>query len=155
MSDADPGRDEAAWRDLVARFDLPADADPVTAPWPAQEDLKHEDRARVIRQAAPAPPSAATDQAVAGDDADDDEDDHFVPPPPPPLPQLDPVAKGAWTALFGGPAYLLLATLTGWGIPGWAALVAIAAFVGGFATLVIRMGDGPSRGDGPDSGAVV
>ena len=80
---------------------------------------------------------------------DDEGDEHFVPPPPPPLPHLDPVAKGAWTALFGGPAYLLFTTLMGWEVPGWAALLAVMAFVGGFATVVLRLSDGPSRGSGP------
>ncbi len=78
-----------------------------------------------------------------------------MPPVPPPLPSLDPVAKGAWTALFGGPGYLLLATIVGWAIPGWAAFLAVAAFVGGFATLVIRMGEKPPRDSGPDDGAVL
>ena len=71
-------------------------------------------------------------QSGAARAADDGE---FVPPVPPPLPSLDPVAKGAWAALFGGPGYLLLATMVGWAIPGWAAFLAVAAFVGGFATL--------------------
>jgi hypothetical protein len=83
------------------------------------------------------------------------DDGEFVPPVPPPLPSLDPVAKGAWAALFGGPGYLLLATMVGWAIPGWAAFLAVAAFVGGFATLVVRMGDKPPRDSGPDDGAVV
>ena len=83
------------------------------------------------------------------------DDGEFVPPVPPPLPSLDPVAKGAWAALFGGPGYLLLATMVGWAIPGWAAFLAVAAFVGGFATLVVSMGDKPPRDSGPDDGAVV
>jgi hypothetical protein len=99
---------------------------------------------------APWPPRSASAAADTGDD-----DEHFVPPPPPPLPHLDSVAKGAWTALFGGPAYLLVATLVGWVVPGWAALAAIAAFVIGFVVLVLRLGDGPSRGAGPDNGAVL
>jgi hypothetical protein len=198
--------EDAAWRDLVARFDLPGDPDGMPPPWPEREDLRtarHRqpligtearegtatgeapesdsadmpadmpasgnadgpervddqapadnpgvpetaiaDRTRVIRPAAPV-------QLPADED---DEDDHYIPPPPPPLPALDPVAKGAWTALFGGPAYLLVATTAGWVIPGWATLGAVAAFVGGFAVVVIRMGDKPSRGSGPDSGAVL
>ena len=94
------------------------------------------------------------DREPPGGEADDT-DEHYVPPPPPPLPHLDPVAKGAWTALFGGPAYLLIATLVGWTVAGWTALLAIAAFVGGFVVLVLRLGDGPSRGSGPDNGAVL
>jgi hypothetical protein len=83
------------------------------------------------------------------------QEEHYFPPPPPPLPKLDPVTKGAWAALFGGPAYLLIATAVGWTVPAVAAFFAIGAFVGGFAILVMRMGDEPRDGDGPDDGAVV
>jgi hypothetical protein len=79
----------------------------------------------------------------------------IVPPVPPPLPRLDPVSKGAWAALFGGPGYLLLAVLLGWVVPSWIAFCAVGAFVGGFATLVVRMGDRPPGDSGPDGGAVV
>jgi hypothetical protein len=183
------GGDEAAWRDLVTRYDLPADP-PGPAPWPDRESLippardqgpaghasaQHGpggygpgaggDRARVIRPATP-PPAAArawrpaadgtgTGEASRSDEAGDDTEEHYIPPPPPPLPNLDPVAKGAWAALFGGPAYLLVTTLIGWTVPGWAALLAVMAFVGGFAVIVMRLGDGPSRGAGPDNGAVL
>jgi hypothetical protein len=180
--------DEAAWQDLVARYDLPADP-AGTDPWPDRESLipppardqgpaghasaQHEpaaygpgadgDRARVIRPAAPPPVSARASSSTAADAGDagrsdepgDDTEEHFIPPRPPPLPNLDPVAKGAWTALFGGPAYLLVATLVGWTVPGWAALLAVMAFVGGFAVIVMRLGDGPSSGAGPDNGAVL
>lgn len=82
-------------------------------------------------------------------------DDHFVPPPAPPLPKLEPVTKGAWVALFGGPLYLIIATVVGWTISGLAAFLAVAAFVGGFAVLVLRMDSGPPKDRGPDDGAVV
>jgi hypothetical protein len=98
---------------------------------------------RIIRPASAVPPPSAPDE------------ENFVPPVPPPLPSLDPVAKGAWVALFGGPAYLLFATMAGWAVPGWAAFLAVAAFVAGFATLVIRMGDRPPRDSGPGDGAVL
>jgi hypothetical protein len=85
-----------------------------------------------------------------------DEDEHFVPPPPPPLPKLDPITKGAWAALFGGPGYLVVATAAGWSVPGIAAFCAVAAFVTGFAILVLRMNDpGPGGPDDGDDGAVV
>lgn len=96
---------------------------------------------RIVRPASVPPPG--------------DDDDHFVPPVPPPLPRLDPVTKGAWVALFGGPLYLLIAVMASWQVPDWAAFCAVAAFVGGFATLVVRMGDRPPRDSGPDDGAVV
>lgn len=86
---------------------------------------------------------------------DEGPEDRYIPPPVPALPQLDPVARGAWTALFGGPGYLFVATLLSWQVPGWAELAAIVAFVAGFTILVVRLGDGPSRRDGPDQGAVV
>jgi len=107
------------------------------------------DRTRIIRHAtAPAP-------RLPAEEDDQDEVEHYVPPPPPPLPHLDPVAKGAWTALFGGPAYLLVASIAGWVVPGWAALGSVAAFVGGFTVVVLRLGDGPAGDDGPDNGAVL
>jgi hypothetical protein len=215
--DASGGRgadgDEAAWRDLIARFDMPVSHQDAT-PWPDRESLtspapgpapadpaaadpgsaepvsadagapdtgtadpeaadpgtvspeaadplRGADRARVIRPATPypngisvpLPPADAAEAGVAGPDADDEE--HFIPPPPGPLPHLDSVAKGAWTALFGGPAYLLVATLLGWVVPGWAALLAVMAFVGGFAVVALRLGDRSSNDAGPDDGAVL
>jgi hypothetical protein len=83
-------------------------------------------------------------------------DDHFVPPVPPPLPRLDPITKGAWLALFGGPLYLLISTAIGATISGLAAFLAVAAFVGGFVILVLRMDNGrPPDSGSDDDGAVV
>jgi hypothetical protein len=83
-------------------------------------------------------------------------DEHFVPPVPPPLPRLDPVTKGAWLALFGGPLYLLISTAIGATISGLAAFLAVAAFVGGFVILVLRMDNGrPPDSGSDDDGAVV
>jgi hypothetical protein len=183
--------DEAAWRDLVARYDMPADEQAGAVPWPDRESLTEPstgevhpgprpgqgtaarpggggrpdpasgaDRTRVIRPATPPSGAEPTPRRAAGSAADSapgagDDEDHYIPPPPPPLPHLDPVAKGAWTALFGGPAYLVLTSIVGWNVPGWAALLAVMAFVGGFAVVVTRLGDGPSRGEGPDNGAVL
>lgn len=90
-----------------------------------------------------------------GQDENADADERYIPPDVPPLPKLDPVARGAWTALFGGPGYLFVATLLQWQVPGWAQLAAIVAFIAGFVVLVSRLGDGPSRRDGPDQGAVI
>jgi len=239
--DDDMSGDQAAWRDLVARLELPQYVDPASAPWPERENLGSTaaaqpdsadgadqdrlqaaagqpesaagtnsgsagsagsaagtrsgqgtgaDRSRVIRPASflpfasesavpvsPAPGSStrgpaehrAPDDPAAEEDCDyaeadadidflgyyDELDDRYVPPPVPAPPRLDPVARGAWTALFGGPGYLFVATLLNWQVPGWAALAGIIAFVAGFTVLVFRLGDGPSRRDGPDQGAVV
>ncbi len=85
-----------------------------------------------------------------------EDDEHYIPPAPPPLPRLDPITKGAWAALFGGPAYLVIATAMGWPVPGIAAFCAVAAFVTGFAILVLRMNEpGPGGPDDGDDGAVV
>jgi len=98
----------------------------------------------------PVPHSVPTD----GTPVEDEE--HFVPPAPPPLPKLDPMAKGAWAALFGGPGYLMVATGLGWSVSGLAAFCAVAAFVAGFAILVLRMHEpGPGGPDDGDDGAVV
>ena len=86
---------------------------------------------------------------------EDPADEHFVPPVPPPLPRLEPATKLAWIALFGGPLYLLIATATGAAISGLAAFLAVAAFVGGFVVLVLRMDNGRPPDSGPDDGAVV
>ncbi|GAA1586870.1 hypothetical protein GCM10009678_81770 [Actinomadura kijaniata] len=151
-------RDEdAIWAEIVAGYDAVHEGDRV--PWPDEENIDEpagrdepregEDRtgrfpdARVIR--------------AAHDDEDDyppapDEEGHYVPPPPPPLPSADPLTKGAWIALVGGPLYLLLTVLLSWHVPGWAAFLAVAAFIGGFVTLVLRMGDEPRDGD---DGAII
>jgi hypothetical protein len=82
--------------------------------------------------------------------------EHYRPPVPPPLPRLDPVTKGAWLALFGGPLYLLISTAVGATISGLAAFLAVAAFVGGFVVLVLRMDNGrPPDSGSDDDGAVV
>jgi hypothetical protein len=100
-------------------------------------------------------PSAGTSPRNAPS-AHDPADDHFVPPVPPPLPRLDPVTKGAWLALFGGPLYLLISTAIGATISGLAAFLAVAAFVGGFVILVLRMDNGrPPDSGSDDDGAVV
>lgn len=196
----DASGEEAAWRDLIARFELPADETAAAPPWPSREDLPDSpaefrqapelpaglgggvipdesartadpaaspsltddsgtadpaSQARVVRHARPVPPTAGTGEDGDAAADEDDEDGRYIPPPPAPLPRLDAVAKGAWTGLLGGPAYLLTAMIVGWPIAGWEALAAIIAFVGGFTVLVVRMGDRPSRGDDDDRGAVI
>ena len=101
------------------------------------------DRARIVRRAVPQPEPADDDTAA---------DDRYVAPPPEPLPQLDPIAKGAWAGLLGGPVYLVVASLLG-DISDWGALLAIVAFIAGGVTLFLRMSDRPRDGD--DDGAVV
>jgi hypothetical protein len=97
-----------------------------------------------------------TARSVPADATSTDDEEHYIPPTPPPLPKLDPMAKGAWAALFGGPGYLMVATAAGWSVSGLAAFCAVAAFVAGFAILVLRMHEpGPGGPDDGDDGAVV
>jgi hypothetical protein len=148
-------RDEdAIWAEIVAGFDDVPEGDDV--PWPDEENIREpadppeegEDRtgrlprARVIKPADEVPEFPP----------EEDLEGHYVPPPPPPLPAADPLTKGAWIALIGGPLYLLVTVILDWEVPGWAAFLAVAAFIGGFVTLVLRMGDEPRD---PDDGAVV
>lgn len=169
--DGEVSGEEAAWRDLVARFDAPAaDSDCAEpTPWPAREDLADRgqatgelprvvegpghwsadghipaDRTRVIRRAGD--PRSYSPPA--------EEDEPYVPEPLPPPAKLDAISKAAWLALICGPGYLLVGTLAGWTISGIEALLAIAAFVGGFVVLVLKMGDRPRRDDN-DDGAVL
>jgi hypothetical protein len=144
----DPGTGRAAGpggqADPRADGEDPGAAQPPERGWdPVPGVIPVQPPTRIVRPAAPAPGPPTGD------------DEHYVPPVPPPLPRLDPVSKGAWAALFGGPGYLLLAVLLGWVVPSWAAFCAVGAFVGGFATLVVRMGDRPPSDSGSDDGAVV
>ncbi len=190
--------EEAAWLDLIARFDAPAPAAEET-PWPDREDLAGPVHVTpptmppttmpetLPREpptnptglpglpllggtpalpGQPPPGAAAPDQpwpplgAGAGPrdvtPPSDIIDDHYIPPAPPPLPRIDPVTKGAWVALFGGPLYLLISTAVGATISGFAAFLAVAAFVGGFVVIVLRMDNGrPPDSGSDDDGAVV
>jgi hypothetical protein len=89
------------------------------------------------------------------DDFDEDDEGHFVPPEPPPLPDADPTSKFAWLGVLGGPVLLLLAVLLGWDMTWWLATLSIGGFLGGFATLVVRMRTGDEDDDDPGRGAVV
>jgi len=221
-ADRDRGGDQAAWRDLVARLELPSPVDPADPPWPERENLRPAAHARpepdapdqqpaaqqevrerpadgtekdmnsvaqpdspldprppadsghgartpttpgrVVRPARPVrspvpadeqtqgatgrrpgpadlpdlhgmpsfsplsglapgwnfgpvarppgwaePAEPACDEPTSPDldlpdwqELDENADEPYIPPPTPPQPRLDPVARGAWTALFGG-----------------------------------------------------
>jgi len=69
-------------------------------------------------------------------------EDHFLRPPPPP--ESDRATGLAWAALLRGPARLVFSALFGISLQGWVLILAVASFVGGFATLVARMRDRPA-----------
>lgn len=140
-------RDEdQIFAEIVAAFDRPSDGE---TPWPSQENLEE-----VIEE--PREESsgerALTARVVKPASDDDDDEGHFIPPPPPPLPRPDAGTRFAWLALLGGPVYLVASVFLQWEVPSWAAFTAVAAFIGGFVALVLRMGDEPPE---DDDGAVV
>lgn len=157
---AGPDRDDdAIWAEIVAGFDDEPEGE---RPWPEQENVKE---AREPAEADDANDDAEDDNSdrtgrlplarvikPADEPLPPDDEGHYIPPPPPPLPSTDKVTKLAWAALVGGPLYLLVTVILGWEVPGWAAFLAVAAFIGGFVTLVLRMGDDPRD---TDDGAIV
>ncbi|MDR8413410.1 hypothetical protein [Nonomuraea sp. 3-1Str] len=145
--------EDEVWRQIVASFNDTAERDSADQPWPDSENVPLDQTHRVIQPAEPAPAEEAEPERDEHDDEDDE--GHFEPPPPPPLPKLDLTTKLAWAGLFGGPAYLLLAAMADWRMEGWALFTAVAAFIGGFVALVVRMGDGPPNDSGWDDGAVL
>ncbi|SDI01382.1 hypothetical protein [Nonomuraea jiangxiensis] len=149
-----PQRDEdEIWRQIVASFNDTAERDSADQPWPDSENVPAEPTRRVVKPSEdPETPEEPEDERARGDEEDEG---HFEPPPPPPLPKLDLPTKLAWVALFGGPAYLLVAAMASWHMEGWALFTAVAAFIGGFVALVVRMGDDRPNDSGWDDGAVL
>lgn len=83
------------------------------------------------------------------------QEEHFEPPVPEIEITADPIARAAWVGLLGGPALLVLSLFGAITLGGLAPLLAVAAFVAGFITLVVRMPERLPVEDGPDDGAVV
>ncbi|GGP77898.1 hypothetical protein [Streptosporangium pseudovulgare] len=157
--------EDEVWRQIVASFNDTAERDSADQPWPDSENLPAEPSRRVVKRSDEellAEAEYGDGDAPGGDGQEDrenredpDDEGHYVPPPPPPLPKTDATTKIAWLGLFGGPAYLLLSAALDWSLPGWVLFTAVAAFIGGFVALVVRMGDGPPSDSGWDDGAVV
>lgn len=246
--DGEVSGEEAAWRDLIARFDVPTDRTTAVVPWPAIEDLPPPPDPAGIpgsaadRQASPAeaagspaeaerrttdapgshadpfgrtaahpgpsgdgsgdgvtasgwttdPASAwATDRTPETQDSagppdqmsgpatsfaipvdrtrvirpasvprsytppEEGDEEQYVPEPLPPPARLDTASKAALAGVVGGPGYLLVASVfLHWTISAEAALIAVAAFVAGFVTLIVKLGDRSGRDD-DDDGAVL
>ena len=147
--------EDEVWRQIVASFNDTAERDSADQPWPDSENVPVEPAHRVVKPSADEDADVEAEQGVEDDDLDEDGEERFEPPVPPPLPKLDLPTKLAWVALFGGPAYLLIAAMANWQMEGWALFTAVAAFIGGFVALVVRMGDGPPNDSGWDDGAVL
>ncbi|MFF9276199.1 hypothetical protein [Streptomyces griseosporeus] len=179
-----PFDEEAAWAAIVAGYgEEPADP-PGARPFRSVEDLAlleptvgdddpadtpqatKDKKDNKDKPAAPLGGSVSFAPGVGGprdytapepadDDFDEDDEGHFVPPEPPPLPESDATAKFAWLGVLGGPVLLLLAVVLGWDMTWWLTTLGIGGFLGGFATLVMRMRTDDEDGDDPGRGAVV
>lgn len=105
----------------------------------------------------PAPSSPSWRDAYPDDEPLDreagDPGERFVPPPTPPLPRPPRDRFLAWLGLFGSPTVLLVCLVTGVQLPSLLAYALVAAFVGGFLYLVVKMPRGPR--DPWDDGAQV
>ena len=80
-----------------------------------------------------------------------EDDDGYVPPPPPPLPSVARDRLLAWLGLFGAPTILLVTLVLGISLPPFIGYLLVAAFIGGFGYLVVKMPRGPA--DPWDDGA--
>jgi hypothetical protein len=147
--DGDPrDAEDRAWRAIVENYgDRPQLEEPPVAP----ED-RPEDRGGDPAEGRPGAGSDAPFGGRFGDlrafaAAEDEDDpfvadrdeDRFVPPEPPPVPRATPDRFLAWAGVLGSPLVLLASLLLSFAIPEWAAYLLVAAFVGGFLYLVVRM----------------
>ena len=135
---------DAAWQQVLAS--LQSTSSSPVPPWPVSEDVDPSStESRLIRPA-----------SLDDDDDDEDEepvagdDEHFVPPPPPPLPRLHRKTIAAIASIVVG-LVILATNFDG----GTFTVLAVLAILGGLASLVWRMHDGPPTDSGWDDGAVV
>ncbi|MFL6099679.1 MAG: hypothetical protein ACJ71T_06975 [Actinomycetales bacterium] len=156
---------EAAFADIVAHWD-DTSRTPIGS-WPAQEDIPPIIIGDDLTDDTEELPDVASRGAVSSYDVPlvptdwaprleepAEEPDGFVPPEPPPLPRGDLVGWLAWTAVIGGPLFLLLASQVWTDIGRIWIMLAVLAFIGGFAAIVARLPNSRNEDD-PDDGAVV
>ncbi|TVL90919.1 hypothetical protein [Streptomyces sp. SAJ15] len=178
--EADARDDDAAFAEIVAAYGEEPEDPPGAQPWPEAENLPAEasdaepntaeksDKFVKGDRASDAPagsfvvfaPGVGPRDWEPGEPSEDDfdasDEGHFVPPEPPPLPHADTTARFAWLAVLGGPLLLLLVVLLGIEMTWWLTTLGVGGFLGGFATLVMRMKDGDEdEDDDPGRGAVV
>jgi hypothetical protein len=174
-----PFDEDAAWAAIVAGYGEEPKDPPGVKPFKSVEDLAlletetnesdggEPEEPKAAKEEKPAKPLGGSVSFAPGvgprdysmpepaeEDLGEDDEGHFVPPEPPPLPAADTTAKFAWLGVLGGPLLLLLAVLLGWEMTWWLATAGIGGFLGGFATLVMRM-RADDEDDDPGRGAVV
>lgn len=172
--DQEPGSPldiDTAFAAIVAGW---GDDDDTPGSWPAEEDLgtpKHRQDGDPAAGGAPAGPVGKALDAEPGapernpvaplvpnldpgpSQAERDLEERFIPPDPPPIPRGDLVSRLAWAGALGGPLFLLIAAMVWRSAPQLLVLGAVAAFVAGFVTLVVRLPQ--HHDDDGDDGAVV
>jgi hypothetical protein len=124
-----PDNEEEAWRSIVENYGDRPDLEPSAAALPDLDD-------------------DLTDPGLDRDPVTEREDslwqaEQFVPPTPPPLPRPARDRLAAWIGVFGSPTVLLVCLIFGIPMPGLLGYALVAAFVGGFAYLVVQMPRGP------------
>ncbi|MFD7873213.1 hypothetical protein ACFV5G_03635 [Streptomyces sp. NPDC059766] len=163
--------EDAAWAAIVAGYGEEPPDPPGAKPFKTVEDLAlpaaepNDDKPEEKQPARPlgssvsfAPalgPRDYTAPEASEDDFDEDDEGHFVPPEPPPLPDADTTARFAWLGVVGGPILLLVAVVLGWDMTWWLTTLGVGGFLGGFATLVVRMRTDDEDDGDPGRGAVV
>ena len=116
---------ESAWQQVLAS--LQATPGPATPSWPEEE-----------------PPDDLGESYDPADEA------HFEPPPPPPLPRLRKATLGALAVMAFG-LLIIVTNVAG----GSLRIVGLLALIGGAASIVWNMRQGPPTDSGWDDGAVV
>ncbi|WBQ02650.1 hypothetical protein [Kribbella sp. CA-293567] len=151
--------EDAEWASLVEQFGKPSaeghDATPVPR-WPVSEDVDESSYEPLIDVPAGLIVGDTDEEPPEEPPARRREDhhDHYVPPEPPRGPKLDWISRAAWLGVIGGPLLLMAAALLDFGT-GRITTIAVIGFIGGFLTLVVRMGDRLPPEDTTDDGAVV
>jgi len=150
---------DAAWAQIVAAFDTPADA-PVP-PWPVDEDVSdppagtEPEPAR--EPAADKPVEWRAGRADLLDTLDAEDNEGYKPPPPPPIPRPSRYAVLGVLAIAFGFVICIRPELIGvFGLgDGGAMTVGFGFLLAGFVTLIIRLRPGDDEDDDSDDGAVV
>ncbi|MBZ5736770.1 hypothetical protein [Nocardioides mangrovi] len=160
--------DERAWQAIIDNYgDRPDLADLEEPPGPpaaSAPPVAPTSDTPAVRPDAPfggrfGDPRAFDPYDEYGEDADDPyvgpepEEEGYVPPEPPPLPTVAPDRFVAWAGVLGSPVVLLAALIFKISIPTWLGYGLVAAFVGGFLYLVMKMSREPR--DPWDDGAQV
>jgi hypothetical protein len=139
--------DDEAWRSIVDNYgERPRLDEQPSAALDPDDDVPETSR--------PTPdPVDASDWDTGRGAGPDEDEDRFVPPPPPPVPATTADRKAAWFGIFGSPTVLLVTLVLGIRLPAIVNYALVAAFVGGFVYLVLKMNREPR--DPYDNGAVL